>query len=261
MIVPSLPFLAVDIGNSAIKVGLFRFSDRDFPEPYNVVSVASRGPDFGQLARLEADATSTCFIASVCRPACQALISWLKRSFPEIAIRTLTFKDFPLAIDVRSPDRVGLDRLAAAVAANRLRSPAHAAIVVDAGSAITVDAVSAAGAFLGGAILAGMSMQAHALDSETDLLPRIDVAQVSVPDTIGRDTEQAMRAGIYWGTVGAVREIIARMRAELGPAQLFVAGGDMERIVRHLPEAQLVPNLVLSGIAIAAVRIGRGSID
>src|SRR5207247_7904642 len=85
-------------------------------------------------------------------------------------IRMLTHRDLPIQARVDFPDRVGLDRLAAAVAANVIRRQSRPAIVIDAGSAITVDFVAADGAFEGGVILPGFRMSAEALYG-ADLLP------------------------------------------------------------------------------------------
>ena len=97
---------------------------------------------------------------------------------------------------------VGIDRLVDAVAVNRLREPGRAAVIVDVGTAITVDLVAADGAFLGGSILPGLAMSARAMHEFTDLLPLVDVSELSEPPpALGTATEEAMRSGLFWGTV------------------------------------------------------------
>ena len=114
----------------------------------------------------------------------------------------------PIKVAVERPDWVGIDRLAGAVAANRLRDPKKAAIVVGVGTAITVDLLSADGVFRGGAILPGIAMSARALDEFTDLLPRSPADELAIqPPALGTSTMAAIQSGLYWGAVGAIREL------------------------------------------------------
>ena len=118
------------------------------------------------------------------RPAAARLIEWLERECrtpagTPPAARVLTAADLPIAVGLEHPERVGLDRLAAAAAVNRLRSPDRGAIIVDTGSAVTVDLVSADGIFCGGAILPGIDMSARALHEFTDLLPLVSLNELS----------------------------------------------------------------------------------
>jgi type III pantothenate kinase len=143
------------------------------------------------------------------------------------------------------------------VAANAIREPGRPAIVIDAGSAVTVDLVTAAGAFAGGVILPGFRMSAEALFGGADLLPLAMLApEAEVPAVVGKNTEAAIRSGLFWGAVGAVREIVTRMSAELAsPPHVFVTGGDLRQLAEQLGNgATFVPNLVLCGIALAAAK-------
>jgi type III pantothenate kinase len=156
-----------------------------------------------------------------------------------------------LKVDVLFPARVGQDRLAAAVAAQRLKQPDRAAIVIDAGSAITVDIISPAGDFLGGAILPGWQTMARSLAVGTHLLPLVECQQLhSLPPVVGRSTEQAITSGLFWGSVGAVRELVQRMASTWDPPpDQLLAGGDMQLFRPHLdPCIQSVPDMVLRGI-------------
>jgi type III pantothenate kinase len=126
---------------------------------------------------------------------------------------------------------------------------------VDAGTAITVDLVSADGAFEGGVILPGFRLTAKALAEGTDLLPHVDHDPAAAPPpVVGKSTAAAIRSGLFWGQVGAVRELTHRIAGELACSpQLFVAGGDAERLAGFLPQARVVPELVLAGIALVAL--------
>jgi type III pantothenate kinase len=130
---------------------------------------------------------------------------------------------------VRTPQTVGRDRLYAARGA--LEWTGRAAVVIDAGTALTVDAVRPlddgpfAGAFLGGAIAPGPALLADALARGGALLPRVE-PELDVP-ALGRDTPSALRAGIAVGFAGAARELAARVAAEagLGGAPIVLTGG------------------------------------
>jgi type III pantothenate kinase len=122
-----------------------------------------------------------------------------------------TAERIPLLTALPRPDLTGPDRLLAAWAASVLHG--RPVIVVDLGTATTVDAVDADGFFLGGAILPGLGLAAHALAEGTARLPRVEL---ELPDdAIGTDTAAALQSGIVIGHLGAVREITARMRTRL----------------------------------------------
>jgi type III pantothenate kinase len=128
-------------------------------------------------------------------------------------------------------------------------------VVVDLGSAVTVDLVSPSGAFSGGAILPGIAMSARALHAQTDLLPDIAMSDLrEPPPALGASTEEAIRAGLYWGAVGAARELIARLTAGADhPPLVLLTGGAAPAVAKLLDaDARYLPHLVLSGIAAAA---------
>jgi type III pantothenate kinase len=160
--------------------------------------------------------------------------------------------DFPIPIraEVEAPERVGTDRLLAALAAfRRAKGPC---IVVDAGTAVTVDAVSADGAFLGGAIFPGLEMIADTLARGTALLPKISVP--SDAPRIGRNTREAIAAGLLHGAAGAVAALVAGARAAVGAkAPVLLTGGDAALLAPHLPSdmRHVQPNLVLEGLVLA----------
>ncbi|RMF89255.1 MAG: type III pantothenate kinase, partial [Planctomycetota bacterium] len=126
----------------------------------------------------ELDSAVSWYIGSVNRPATTRLLEWQRTHRPQDRVVLLTYEDVPLDVRVPDPDMVGIDRLLDAAAADRLRREGSPAVVVDLGTAITVDLVSADGGFLGGAILPGLAMAARALHDYTDLLPLIDVTRL-----------------------------------------------------------------------------------
>ncbi len=198
-------------------------------------------------------------IASVNRAGTARLLPWLAAHRP-IASSNYRSADYPLAVEVDEPDKVGMDRLANALGASTLKQPERAAIVVDLGSAITVDLVSPAGAFAGGAILPGIAMSAKALHEFTDLLPLEPMVELAEPPTaLGKTTSACLRSGLYWGAIGAVRELVARLSPAGEPAQLFLTGGAGPTAAGLVFDsagrpAQLVPHLTLAGIALMGDR-------
>jgi type III pantothenate kinase len=243
--------IAVDIGNSRTKLGWFAAQAAGLPLPEATLSFPTCGPLPDDLpAALPAGPCAWC-VSSVQREGTRVVAEWVQSRRPSDTLRVLTHRDLPIETAVDFPEKVGLDRLAAAVAANVLRDPARPAIVIGAGSAITVNRIAASGTFEGGAILPGFKMQADALFGGADLLPlALLEPDRDAPPALGKNTEAAIRSGLFWGAVGAVRELTRQMAAELPtPPQVFVTGGDLRQLARHVDDARFVPHLVLSGIA------------
>ena len=131
--------------------------------------------------------------------------------------------DLGIAVNVPRPDEVGADRLVNAVGAH-IRHPG-ALIVLDFGTATTFDSVSAEGAYEGGIIAPGIALSLEALHQAAAQLPRIAVRR---PETvIGQATVPAMQSGIYWGYVGLIEGIVARMKAEISGSVTTVATGGL----------------------------------
>ena len=130
------------------------------------------------------------------------------------------------AID--NPHEVGADRLVNAVAAyDRVHD---ACVVVDFGTAITYDAVSAAGEYLGGIITPGAEISIDALYDRAAKLPKVELAEPRA--LIGKSTVDAIRSGIVYGFAGQVEGIVRRLRAELGAATQVIATGGLRRRAR-----------------------------
>jgi type III pantothenate kinase len=248
--------LAVDVGNSTVKLGCFRFDDESrTPEPIDVVRVDTRSPDFAAVKRWLPQEPAVCYLCSVHRWAAEQTRQWLLNQVEVLAVHGLRRTDFPLSARVRRPEQVGHDRLASAAAAASVKSHERPAIVVDAGSAMTVDVISRQGDLLGGAILPGLQASARALSTETDLLPQVGTAHWdSLPPAVGDSTEAAIHSGVFWGAVGAIRGLVDRMKSQIGgDAEVILTGGDMRHMAEHVdPQAAYRPYLVLTGIVLAA---------
>lgn len=153
------------------------------------------------------------------------------------------------------PSHLGADRWAALLGARGMT--AGACLVVDAGSALTIDALAPGGRHLGGWIIPGLGMMLEALEGHTgDLasLRRASAAGHAAP--FPADTGPAMEAGANLAAVGAVRAARARLETECGePARLLLAGGDAEQLLAAFADAEHVPELVLQGLARAAAGV------
>jgi type III pantothenate kinase len=255
------PLVAVDVGNSRIKFGWFEGDET--ADPFGLpspVKTFELGPEAGELDRLSAwledgaAGSISWWIGSVQRSASSRLVDWLRARDVE-RITLLASVDLPLEVRLPRPDMVGIDRLLGAVAANHLRAPDQPAVVVDLGTAVTVDLVSADGAFLGGAILPGIGLSARALHEFTDLLPAMEMQSLAEPPpALGTNTIEAMRSGIYWGAIGGVRHLLDLLRETVGQTPAVFLTGGAAPVVAPLiaPGARYVPHLVLAGIALTA---------
>jgi len=259
------PLVAVDVGNSRVKLGLFASASGDpLPEPLSTLDLAPDDEAFAQITAWLAPHTIesvSWWVGSVQRAVGGRLIGWLREHGAQRLTMLASF-DLPLAVRLARPDKVGIDRLLSAVAANHLRGTEDAAIVVDLGTAITVDLVSTDGEFCGGAIMPGIATSARAMHEFTDLLPLVEMWKLSEPPSpLGTATDEAMRAGLFWGAVGGARELIARQTAELKSSpRIFLTGGAAPTVARLLSEtAVYVPHLTLAGIAISAAHISAQS--
>jgi type III pantothenate kinase len=195
-------------------------------------------------------------VSSVRRDALKQLTSYVADRNAD-QLQLITRSHVELDVDVLYPDRVGIDRLLAASAAAELFRE-RPLIVMQVGSAMTVDLVVAPKVFRGGAILPGVPMMLRLLGQAADMLPTIDADEImELPALPGRDTEQAMRCGTASALVGGAQHLAARYRNMHGPNTLAViSGGDGLRLSQHIdPPVKVVPHLVLQGLIPIASRL------
>ncbi len=158
----------------------------------------------------------------------------------------------PIGTCVDDDAKVGEDRLLAAAAA--FDGLKQAVVVIDAGTAITVDFVDGEGTFHGGAIAPGGALQLKSLHEHTSLLPRVAFAQPEASETFGRNTASAMLLGVYEGIRGMAQRLVERYAENYGAFPMVVAtGGDADTLFKGNDLVdRVVPDLVLLGIALAA---------
>lgn len=132
--------------------------------------------------------------------------------------------EYGIDIDVDQPSSLGADRAVNAVAAHARHS--GDLIVVDFGTATTFDVVDFNGAYKGGIIAPGINLSLDALVGNTAKLPRIAIAAPRNTSVVGRNTEDQMLIGVFWGYVAMMEGLIARIRSEIGrPAKVIATGG------------------------------------
>ncbi len=264
MTAESFQRVAIDVGNSRIKLGLFSISRAgkhgelpvclkravsllEDPLPWDVLS--------------EWQTSSGTSLRAVIAGSNPEGVERIKSAWPKslgLAPHHVTNTPaFPLQIQVDEPRRVGIDRLLNAVAVNQLRDVTRPAVVVDSGTATTVDVISADGAFMGGAILPGLALSAKALHEYTALLPLISVSELGqqVPESLGQNTREAIKSGLFWGQLGAVKELILRQAGSA--ADVFVTGGGGALLAAYLEKARFEPHLPLQGLLIVADTLER----
>ncbi len=188
-------------------------------------------------------------IASVNPPVAEVLASCLAEQGP-LEIRWYrSAADVPVKHALEHAQTAGADR-ALAVAAAVAVNPEPPGIVISCGTAITVERIGDQGVWLGGAIAPGLGLSARALHLQTAQLPL--VSPELVPPAWGASTLPALEAGIYWGVVGAIREILTRQSADLAkPPWLVWTGGDAALLASSITwdRSEIIPDLVLHGLA------------
>lgn len=153
-----------------------------------------------------------------------------------------------LKVRYRNPHEVGADRIAGAIGAMR-RHPRRDLLVVDCGTATTIDVVTAAADYLGGVILSGVGVSAAALASSTAKLPSVEIARPE--NVLGRTTIESIQSGLYHGHTGAIRHVLAGLQREAfagNPPAVIGTGGFARMFEAEALFDEIVPELVLWGL-------------
>jgi type III pantothenate kinase len=236
-------FLLIDNSNSFTK---FALSTRKEVGPSRKLATRTITPDALKNV-LVGWQWETVVLCSVVPEAGERLVEYFD---PRPVLRVTAKLKLGVGIDYPKPATIGADRLANAAAAwARFGGPV---IVVDFGTAVSFDVVSAEGKYVGGVIAPGLEAMTHYLHTRTALLPEISL--IEPPSAIGKNTKHAMLSGAVHGYRGLVREILREVGDEMGkPRKLAVVatGGYAELIAAKLPEIRkVVPELTLDGLRI-----------
>jgi len=262
MTASDLELVAVSVGNTRTRLGFFRG-----PQLEQSDAMANDDPAAVAAAILALPASATgapVVIASVNNPAADRLVQELGPRLRERAGGDIYRfgEDLPIPIvnALLDDSTVGQDRLLNAIGA--FSRAEQACIVIDAGTAITVDFVDGQGVFQGGAIAPGLHMMLRSMHGQTAALPQVAFERVGPETPLGKDTRGAMLLGVQAAALGMVRVLIDRYAEFYGAyPQIVATGGDARTLFDgdDLIE-NIVPDLTLLGIE-AACRIQLGAMD
>src|SRR2546425_1835081 len=225
--------LTIDVGNTNSVLGVFR--GEELIANWRLTTAREQTTDeYGVLTRnlftlagLDRDAITGVIISSVVPPVNWTLAEMARVYFGQKAIFVELGLKTGMAVLVDNPSEVGADRIVNGVAAfHQYGGPC---IVVDFGTAITFDAISAKGEYLGGVIAPGLGIASEALFARAAKLPRVEIKDPG--KVIGTNTVTHMQAGLYYGAVDMVDGMLARMKKELGESVKVVATGGQARLV------------------------------
>jgi type III pantothenate kinase len=248
--------MAVDVGNTQTVLGLFEGDE--LRGQWRLTTEAQRTSDelavvfAGLLALngLELGEADAMIVSSV--------VPGLTRSYRHLAEDALGVPFYLVGANTETglknryddPAAVGADRIVNAVAAGHHYG--FPAIIVDIGTATTVEAVNGEGSYLGGAILTGLYVALDALIAHTAKLPSVDLEE-EPPSAIATNTPDSIRSGFVYGYAGAIDALVRRSREELGEEGVIVVatGGPASVIVRHCREIEeFDPDLTLKGLRV-----------
>lgn len=253
--------LAIDAGNTNIVFALVDLADgaRTIKARWRIATDPRRTADeyavwLSQLLSLEGfgrDDVDAVIISTVVPRALHNLEVLSEKYFgsaPLVAGRPPV--EWGVAIDVDEPASLGADRAVNTIAAHALH-PGDL-IVIDFGTATTVDFSDYRGAYKGGIIAPGINLSLDALVMAAAKLPRIAIEAPAERSVIGRNTVDQMNIGIYWGYIAMIEGLVARMKAEVGrPVKVVATGGLATLFEQHTKVFDAIePDLTIQGLAI-----------
>ena len=244
--------LAIDIGNTNIAFGVFE--GEKMRATWNVANDIHKTADEYAVLLLSLLSRQNITSSDIDHAIICSVVPPLEPVFEELSKRYFGISPLIVGPGVKTgvrictdnPREVGADRVANTAAAHRLYG--GPVIVIDFGTATTVDAVSKEGEYLGGAIAPGIGISAEALFERASKLPRIEL--VAPQNAIGRNTETAMQSGVIFGYVGLIESLVHRIRQELGgKARVIATGGLADVIAKETKIVDAVnPDLTLVGL-------------
>jgi len=241
--------LTVDIGNTNVNIGSFQGKKLISHFCIDNKSLTQQKTTFHLKPSFLNGTTENILIASVNPKVESIFYKCLDGRYKKRVLKIGREIKLKMPILVEAPEKVGVDRLLNALAAYRRTKTST--IIIDFGTAITFDTVSKKGEFLGGLILPGIKTSASTLNKQAAFLPKVDVKKPA--KIIGKNTENAISAGIYIGTVGSTIHILKEIRKEIRGVQNVIAtGGDARMFKKTIPQIdKFIPHLTLEGISIA----------
>ena len=224
--------MAIDVGNTQTQIGLF--DEEILLENWSISSLVNRTTDeLGILIRelfqnkkIETISVKKIIISSVVPQLISILEEMAKKYFKTNPLFVKPGIKTGITIKYENPAEVGADRIVNAVAGFHLyRGPL---IIIDYGTATTFDAISEKGEYLGGAIAPGFGITLEALTERTANLPRVEPKMPQ--NVIGKNTINSIQAGMFFGYRGLVKEILEKMKKEIGTKTKVIATGGFSSI-------------------------------
>ena len=230
--------LVVDCGNTTTKVAVFEKEELLYSEHWRYPSIEKLDALFREYTLRQA---IVCTVVKL-EP---ALVQHIKAHIPYVVLLNAQ-TPVPLQNGYKTPESLGMDRLAVAVGAHYLQ-PNKPLLIIDLGTAITYDFVSQDAVFLGGNIAPGTSMRLHSLHHYTQQLP--DVPKQAAEQLLGNDTTSAIVAGVMKGIEFEIDGYVAELRYQYPELFVFLTGGDAFFFEKKLKSSIFVsPNLLLIGL-------------
>jgi type III pantothenate kinase len=252
-------FLALDVGNTNITIGLFGMKNaKILPNPLRVwrMSATKRHTSDEYAVTLmnmflysgfDANEISGVAVVSVIPSLNFIFEELIKKFFRKDAFFINHENSGDLIFAVVNSKKIGADRIANAVGASSVYG--GECIIVDFGTTTTFDCLDSKGEYVGGAIVPGLTISLEVLRLRTAQLPQVEIKKPL--RSIGTDTVECIQSGIYFGYIGLVKEILARMRKEMEVKHVIATGGLSEFISGEIKEIDTVlPNLTLEGMCV-----------
>lgn len=248
--------IAVDIGNSTISVALFSNSQEEDRATFDGFNESKLKKHFKTIwKKLPVAALSTekkredVIVVSSVKPQWTTQLKTLIKDTLDEKIMIIG-EDIPLPMPVWTdePNSVGTDRIMAAFACYSVVE--QAVVIIDVGTALTIDVVDDNGIFQGGVICPGFAIAAKALSENTALLPEIKISKPS--EAIGKNTSDSINAGLYYGAIGTIQEVITRFSEKINKWPQTIMTGSGAAIIKDDCDFvdSLVAGLVTKGIAL-----------
>lgn len=250
--------LAIDIGNTNMVIGIFQ--DKNLIISWRLVTDVRRTTDeygviftnlLNQAQRpIDKKEINAAIIASVVPNLTPVLGEVCEKYFQKKAI-IVTPNLVKMRVLYDHPAEVGIDRIVNTYAAWRLyRKDSHSMIIVDYGTATTFDVMSKNGEYLGGAIAPGIGISSEALFQKTAKLPRVEL--INPARCLGKNTVESMQAGLSYGFLGQTKEILAKLKKEVGDQPVVLGTGGLVNFIQNIEKLfdQVDQNLTLAGLCL-----------
>jgi len=249
--------LCIDVGNSHIYGGVF--SNEEILLRFRHTSKVCTSDELGIFLKMVLR-ENECSPDTISKISICSVVPQLDYSLRSACIKYFSIDPFflqagvktGLNIKYRNPQDVGADRIANAIAGTH-SYPGKNLIIIDFGTATTFCVINSQKVYLGGAILPGVRLAVDALSTQTAKLPAVEI--IKVDQAVGRSTIESIQSGVFYGALGACRELINRIRQEAFADQdvlVLATGGFATLFDKQGIYEQVVPDLVLEGVRLAA---------